>query len=346
MKRLLLMIICVMSFCGLSAQSHHKIAFYNVENFFDTIDDPNTNDDEFTPNGSNEWTYVKYAKKLTNVERVLFDISKIESEYPAVIGFAEVEVSSVMEDIASTPKLAPAKYQVVHYDSPERRGVDVAFLYRPDVFQLEGSEAIRSVIPGRPDFKTRDILTMWGKIDKEPFFFAVVHWSSRVGGQKSSEHLRIANATQLRSVVDSVSMANPATKIVLMGDFNDDPQDKSLYEVLGATESRERIKNGDFFNPFYSMHKAGYGTLGYAGRWNLFDNIVVSKNLVFAEPSTYKIDKSPLNSKYYGTVFKTKYLLQQSGSYKGYPYRSYSNGAFIGGYSDHLPVFITISRTK
>ncbi len=332
----------VLFVAALFAQKPHSFVFYNVENFFDTINDPDINDEEFTPEGKNNWTGPKYYKKLANVEQVFFDIASVNKAFPAIIGVSEVEVRSVLEDIASTPKLAPASYRVVHYDSPEKRGVDVAFFYRPDIFKLQGSFPERAIIPGRPDFRTRDILTMWGTIEDEEFFFMVAHWSSRWGGKDQSEFLRVANATQMRQIADSVRNIRPNTKFVLMGDFNDDPTDKSVAECLGAKGNIKDLKEGDLYTPYTAMLKAGFGTLAYGDMWNIFDNIVVSENLVNAEKGKLQLQKSIYNKKFYGNIFKPAYLIQQEGKFKGYPFRSFSGGSFIGGYSDHLPVFITI----
>ncbi len=327
---------------ALFAQNPHTVVFYNIENFFDTINDPDINDEEFTPEGKNNWNSEKYYKKLSNMERVFFDIAAVNKTFPTVIGVSEVEVRSVLEDIASTPKLAPANYNIVHYDSPERRGVDVAFFYRADKFKLLGSAPVRAIIPERPDFRTRDLLTMWGEIEGEEFFFAVAHWSSRWGGKDQSEFLRVANATQMRHVVDSVRALRPATKFVLMGDFNDDPTDKSVAESLGAKGDIKKLEKDDLYTPYTAMLKAGYGTLAYYDAWNIFDNIVVSENLVNPEKGELELKKSIYNNRFYGNIFKPAYLIQQEGKYKGYPFRAFSGGAFIGGYSDHLPVFITI----
>ena len=216
------------------AQKPHKIMFYNMENFFDTIDDPETNDEEFLPDGAKRWNTAKYDKKLRNMERVLFDIAAIDRNYPAVIGVSEIENRSILEDIASTRKLLPARYAICHYDSPDLRGVDVAFLYRPDVFKLEGSADIPVRIASLPNWRTRGIVTMWGTIDDEPFLFMVAHWPSRLGGQAASAFKRNAAAEQMRAIADSVLKVNPATKIVAMGDFNDDPTDESVEVHLGA----------------------------------------------------------------------------------------------------------------
>ena len=165
------------------AQKPYKVVFYNFENLFDTIHDPGVLDEEFTPEGPKKWNSAKYTRKIGNLERVLFDIAAEDKDYPVVIGVSEIENRSVMEDVIAQPKLAPGNYRIVHYDSPEARGVDVAFMYRPDVFKLEGSFPVKTVVPQLPNFKTRDILTMWGTIENEPFFFMVAHWPSRLGGK-------------------------------------------------------------------------------------------------------------------------------------------------------------------
>ncbi len=325
------------------AQKPYKVVFYNLENFFDTINDPETHDDEFTPEGPKKWTETKYRKKLSNIERVLFDIAAIDKEYPAVIGVSEVENRSVLEDIVSTPKMLPGNYRIVHYDSPAPRGVDVAFLYRPDVFKLEGSEAIRTEIPGLPNFRTRDIVTMWGTIEQEPFYFMVAHWPSRLGGKDASAPRREAVGAQMRRIADSVLAVNPATKIVAMGDFNDDPTDSSILEALGAKAKLKELQEGDFFNPYYAMLRAGMGTLAYGDAWNIFDNIVVTENLTDSGQQGLKLLRSP-DSKFYGNIFRQNYMIQKSGQYKGYPLRTFVGNAFQGGYSDHFPVFIYIGK--
>ena len=229
MKHLFTILLTLFSFYASGyAQKPFKVVFYNLENFFDLENDPDVLDDEFTPEGPKKWTKDKYDKKLSNIEKVFFDIAAINKDYPAVIGVCEIENRNVLEDIVATKKLSPANYRIVHYDSPELRGVDAAFMYRPDVLKLEGSKAIRTVIPSLPDFKTRDIVTMWGKIDQEDFFFMVAHWPSRLGGKEASAFRRIAVGNQMRHIADSVRALRPSTKVVMMGDFNDDPTDESI----------------------------------------------------------------------------------------------------------------------
>lgn len=342
-KSILVFLFFAISLTMYAQTKPYKIVFYNLENFFDTVNDPEVLDDEFTPEGPKKWTQDKYDKKLHNMERVFFDIAAINKDYPVVIGVSEVENRNVLEDIVAVPKLAPANYRIVHHDSPEARGVDVAFFYRADVFKLEGEKAIRTIIPSLSNFKTRDILTMWGKIDGEDFLFMVGHWPSRLGGKEASEYKRIAVGEQMRSIADSVKQIRPDVKVVLMGDFNDDPTDPSITQGLGAKLKVKELQKGDYYAPYASMLKAGYGTLAYGDAWNIFDNIVVTENLVNDTTDKLKIQKAP-GSKFYGNIFKRHYMVQKEGQYKGYPLRTYVGNNFQGGYSDHFPVYIYIGK--
>ncbi|MBO5806385.1 MAG: endonuclease/exonuclease/phosphatase family protein [Tidjanibacter sp.] len=340
-----LLVAVVLSIGTASAQSkRYTVMFYNVENLFDTIQDPTIYDTEFIPSGNKEWNSAKYYKKLDNLERLFYSVAKQNKSYPTVIGVSEVENRNVLEDLASQEQLLAANYQICHYDGPDARGVDVAFFYRPDQFKYEGSESIKAKIPGaRENFRTRDLLTMWGKIDGEDFFFLVSHWPSRRGGHSASAYLREGLASQIKSICDSVRKANPAMKVVVMGDFNDDPGDKSVSENLGAKLSKKRLGELDLFNPYWQMHKDGYGTLVYNDLWNLFDNIVVSSNLANAPKGTLELWK-PAKAEYYGNIFKADFLFQREGQYKGYPLRTYVGNNFQAGWSDHLPVFIYIVK--
>ena len=219
----------------------------------------------------------------------------------------------------------------------------MALLFRPDVFKLEWSDVFQPVIPEIPDFKTRDILAVCGTIEGERFCFFVNHWSSRRGGSAASEFLRVGCAETVRRYADSLQTVYPDIKIVIMGDMNDDPYNKSLSETLGAKEKISEVEPGGYFNPMWAMHKAGYGTLGYQDAWNLFDNIVVNYNLLEEGSGSLRIRPSERNG-LYGRVFKRSYMIQQKGRYKNYPLRSFSGNSFLGGYSDHLPVYIVIGK--
>ena len=343
MKKILLTGLFAVLIAAGFAQKPYKVVFYNFENLFDTIDDPGVNDTEFTPEGPKKWNAYKYAKKIGNLERVLFDIASADGDFPIVIGVSEVENRSVMEDVIATPKLSKGNYRIVHYDSPDLRGIDVGFYYRPDVFKLEGSAAIPFRMPDMPDFRTRDFVTMWGTIEDEPFFFLVSHWPSRLGGQAASASKRMAAAEQVRAIVDSVQRADPATKVVVMGDLNDDATDDSIVEGLNAKGKIKEVGKGDMFNPFIALLKAGYGSLAYRDDWNLFDNIIVSDNL--ATGSTGELKIWPVgDTKFYGGIFRRPYMIQKEGQYKGYPLRTFVGNDFQGGFSDHFPVYIYIAK--
>ncbi|MEG1405383.1 MAG: endonuclease/exonuclease/phosphatase family protein, partial [Alistipes sp.] len=297
----------------------------------------------FMPNAAKKWNTVKYEKKLDNLERVLFDIAAIDKDYPVVIGMSEIENRSVLEDVIAQPKLAPANYRIVHYDSPDGRGVDVGFYYRPDVFKLEGSAPIRFTMAEFPKMRTRDIVTMWGTIENEPFYFMVAHWPSRLGGKEASAPKRMRAAEIMRQAADSVWKLNPATKIVMMGDLNDDATDASITEVIGAKGDIKNLVSGGYFNPFINVLKSGHGTLAYQDSWNLFDNIIVSENLATGSKGALKIQKAP-KAKFYGNIFRLPYMLQKEGQYKGYPLRTFVGNNFQDGFSDHFPVYIYISK--
>ena len=341
-KSLLMLCMALFSVATLSAQDKpYAVVFYNLENLFDIYNDPETHDDEFTPQGAKQWNQIRYEKKLWNMERVLFDIAAIQKDYPIVIGVSEIENRKVLDDLVSQPKLRSANYRICHYDSPDARGVDVAFLYRSDVFKLEGSDNIKLHVEGLPNFRTRDLVVMWGTIEGEPFYFLVSHWPSRLGGKEASQFKRDACAKQIREIKDSLLAENPATKVIIMGDLNDDATDDSIVEVMGAKGDVNELQKGDFFNPFNEMLRAGLGTLAYQDEWNLFDNICVTENLVNAEKGKLHIIKG---KKFYGNIFTRPYMLQLEGQYKNYPLRTFVSNNFQDGYSDHFPVYIYIGK--
>ncbi len=321
----------------------YTVAFYNVENLFDTIKDPVVFDEEFTPAGPKKWNTQKYTQKMQNLEKVFYELSAATKGYPTIIGISEVENRNVLEDLVSMPRLQRANYQIAHYDSPDPRGIDVALLYRGDQFKYEGSFPITTIVPSLPGFKTRDILSVWGTIEGEPFCFFVCHWPSRRGGQQASEFKRVGAAQTVRHAADSIMKLRPETKIVVMGDLNDDPVDASIYEALGAKGDRSKIGPFGFYNPFYEMFKKGYGTLAYNDAWNLFDNIIVNSALANAPKGTLKLTSSE-RSEYLGNIFNRPFLLQQTGQFKGYPLRTFVGNNFQGGYSDHFPVYIFLAK--
>lgn len=316
----------------------YSVAFYNVENLFDTNDDEGVRDSEFTPTGTKAWTQDKYQKKLNNLASVM---SKLAREYcpggPAMIGVAEVENRGVLEDLLKTKEMAPMGYDIAHYDSPDRRGVDVALLYNPKLFHVTSSKAYPYVLPDNPDFKTRDQLLVSGTLGGDPFHVIVNHWPSRYGS-KSSE-LREFAATISKHIADSIYQADPKAKIVIMGDLNDDPVDKSVRTVLGAKRHQKDVKPGGLYNATWGFYDKGIGTLVYQNKWNLFDQIILSESLLGDDRSTLKFWKAE--------IFNREFLFQKEGKNKGYPLRTFSGDTFINGYSDHFPVLIyLVKETK
>ena len=337
------------------AQKHksYVIGFYNLENLFDTYHDEGKNDYEYLPDGANEWTEEKYAKKLRNMARVIADMKKDNGAWHAVLGVSEVENRHVLEDLVSEPAIAEANYQIVHYDGPDRRGVDCALFYRPEVFTYITSESIPFTFePSRIDwsawteeekeaFRTRDILMVRGTIDGEMFAFFVCHLPSRLGGKGADLRPRGAEIAYMRAM--ELQEEFPGIKIVVMGDMNDNPTDISMTEYLHGKEFRDDLDDEDFFNPFLSMIKAGYSSLYYRGEGNIFDIVMVNKALADAEDDTFEIQPI-LKKKFYGRIFSKPYMTNQSGQYKGTPFRTFSNGAFVGGFSDHYPTYIVIKK--
>jgi hypothetical protein len=314
------------------------IAFYNTENFYDTIDNPATLDDEFTPTGLDKWNTLRYNTKLEHLSEV---ISKIGDEYvkggPVVIGLSEIEDSAVLVDLVKQPLLKASNYGIVEYDSPDRRGVDVALLYQKDHFTLIHSRPVPLKIVGKPDFKSRDQLVVYGKFDGEPMYFIVNHWPSRRGGEKRSAGLRNAAADLTKSIVDSIQKIDSTSKIIIMGDLNDDPVNNSLVKHLKAKSEVKETGTKDLYNPSYNLFKKeGVGSLAYRDNWNLFDQIIVSGTLLGDDKSTYKFYKSK--------IFNRNFLVQKEGAFAGYPFRTYVGSTWQGGYSDHFPAYIFLVK--
>ncbi|MBR5055658.1 MAG: endonuclease/exonuclease/phosphatase family protein [Bacteroidales bacterium] len=359
MKRILSILALTLLFSCLSfaqepaATRNYVIGFYNLENLFDTYDDPAKNDDEFLPDGANKWTEVKYRKKLRNMAKVIRAMADDNGRFHTILGVSEIENRLVLEDLVSQPEIADANYQIIHYDGPDRRGVDVALLYKPEQFKYIESESIPYTFGAESEveftldqeakeyFRTRDVLMVHGTIDGEHFAFYVTHLPSRVGGKGQDLRARGAEIIYWHAV--GMMAKYPGIKIAVMGDMNDDPFDESMAKYLHGRETVEEVGELDFFNPFLSMIKNGYGSLGYQGVWCIYDQILVNSNLLNAPDGGLKIRKI-VKDTYYGRIFKKPWMVTQKGQYKGYPFRTFSNGAFINGFSDHFPTYIVISK--
>ncbi|MCI1639835.1 MAG: endonuclease/exonuclease/phosphatase family protein [Bacteroidales bacterium] len=332
------------------SKDSYVIGFYNLENLFDTYHDEGKNDYEFLPDGTNKWTQAKYEKKLHNMATVIRAMADDNHCYHTLLGVSEVENRHVLEDLVNQPEIAGADYQIVHYDGPDRRGVDVALLYKPENFKFEASESIPFTFEGssiefsmnkeqQADFRTRDILMVRGLIDGEEFAVFVAHLPSRIGGKGGDLRSRGAEIIYNRAM--ELEKEYPGIKIVVMGDMNDNPTDESMAVYMHGKEKISEVGPVDFFSPFLSMLKAGYGSLAYRGEWNIYDIILVNDSLAKGKG----LDIIKINKKgFYGRVFKKPFMTQQSGPYKGTPFRTFSNGTFIGGYSDHYPTYIVVGK--
>lgn len=347
-----LLLLMSLSASAQKTQQNYVIGFYNLENLFDTYDDPVKNDSEFLPEGKNKWTQAKYEKKLHNMAKVIRSMADNNKRWHTILGISEIENRLVIEDLVSQPEIADANYQIVHYDSPDRRGVDVALLYKPDQFTYLDSESIPFDFNSDIDFsdtdtsyfKTRDILMVHGLIAGEHFAFYVAHLPSRIGGKGGN--LRSRGAEIIYNHSREMEAKYPGIKIVAMGDMNDNPTDDSMAKYLHGQERLENVTPTEFFSPYISMLKAGYGSLCYQGVWSIYDLELVNYNLAHAPNGGLKIQPVTKNhgKEYYGVVFKRPWMTTQKGQYKGYPFRTFSNGAFVGGYSDHYPTYIVVGK--
>ncbi len=321
----------------------NTVAFYNLENLFDTEDDPITFDDDRTPKGKDHWTEDIYKDKLKKMSKVISEIGQdVTKNAPAIIGVAEIENRKVLEDLANQSTLLPKDYGIVHYDSPDRRGIDVALLYQKSLFRPINTSIHELLIYDNKDATkrvyTRDQLLVSGYLDGDLIHIIVNHWPSRSGGEARSRHKREKAAELNKKIIDSLFDIDPYAKIVTMGDLNDDPDNSSVKKVLAAKGDKKDVTQKELYNPMYSMSKKGIGSLAWRDSWNLFDQIIVSKGLLDKDYSSYKYYKAG--------VYNKNYLANARGRYKGYPYRSFANGAYTGGYSDHFPVYIYLIKEQ
>ena len=332
----------------------HTIAFYNVENLFDTINDSGTGDDEYLPKGEQSWTGEKYRTKLSNIARVLSEIGNDENPSPpTIIGFAEIENRRVLENLIKQPALIEKGYGIVHFDSRDSRGTDVGFLYRKKDFRPISYKNIPLIIKdsllankgqavkrGKKDRKkpspilfTRDQLLVSGLLDGEEIHFIVNHWPSRYGGEKKSSPYREAAAALNRKIIDSLLRINSNAKIITMGDFNDGPYNNSITKVLKAKGFKDGLQPDELFNPMDAISRKGEGTVAYRDAWDLFDQIIVSRSLISKDYSSYRYWKA--------SIFNAAYLCQPTGKYRSYPLRN-ANGE--AGYSDHFAVYMYLIK--
>ena len=331
--------------CGAQAQDRklnaYAIGFYNVENLFDTQHDEGKNDYEYLPDGRNKWTKMKYQHKLRNMSRVLSEMGTDKLPYGcAAIGVAEVENARCMEDLCNQEPLKARNYQFCHVEGPDQRGVDCALIYNPAQFTVRDVKLVPYIYKEEEDIQkgraTRGFLVVSGTLADEHVTIVVCHLPSR----GATSYYRELGGEQLRVVKDSLQKDDPNVKLFIMGDMNDDPKDRSMSVSLGARRDMKDVEEGGLYNPWWKIHDSGTGTLTYQNAWNLFDQIILSRNLLDME-----------GTKQYSTltffqpqIFRRDYLFQQEGKYKGNTLRTHAGGVWLDGYSDHLPTLVYLVK--
>ena len=319
----------------------HTIAFYNLENLFDTINDP-TKFDERSPIMEMKANVGDvYKKKVHNMARVLSEIgADFTGNAPAIIGVSEIENKKVIEDVVNDPLLLAKDYGIIHFESPDVRGIDVALLYQKALFRPRSKSSHELEIfddQTRKRVYTRDQLLVSGDFDGEEMHFIVSHWPSRSGGEARSRPKRVAAAKLNKHIIDSLQVLDPYAKIFTMGDLNDDPTNASVKDVLKAKRKKKNVDLKGIYNPYEDMfRKQGLGTTAYRDAWSLFDQILVTKPLIEKDYSSYRY--------YSAGIFNKTYLSNKHGRWKGYPLRSFADGGFTDGFSDHFPVYTYIIK--
>jgi hypothetical protein len=319
----------------------HTVAFYNLENLFDTINDPLKYDEaspimELKANRSEV-----YKKKIKNMARVVANIgSDMSNNSPAVIGVCEIENRDVLEDLVNDPLLLAKDYGIIHFEGPDRRSIDVALLYQKALFRPVDSSSHELIIYddlSRKRVYTRDQLLVSGKLEGDLIHIIVNHWPSRSGGEARSRSKRVAAAKLNKRIIDSLQAIDPYAKILTMGDLNDDPTNDSVKQALKAKKEKEEVPLKGIYNPFEKMFTdKGYGTTAYRDAWSLFDQIMVTQPLIEDDYSSFRFWKAG--------IYNKAYLTNKRGRYEGYPLRSFADGGFTDGFSDHFPVYVYLIK--
>jgi hypothetical protein len=315
------------------------VAFYNLENFYDTVDNPNINDEDFLPNGVKNYNSKIYNTKVEHLATVISQIgTDVNPDGVAMIGVAEIENDTVLNDLIHHPLLLHRNYGIVHYDSKDIRGVDVALLYNPKYFTVISSKKLFVRLPNgsKSSYFTRDVLHVEGILNGDTIHVFVNHWPSRVGGEQRSEPGRAAAAEVDKQAIDSIEKYNANAKIIVMGDLNDDPVSPSVVKVLNAKENTKDVQPGGLYNPWVDLYKKGIGTLAYNDAWGLFDQIIVSYAWLDKDQSGYFF--------YQPHIFNKEFMVENIGKYKGYPMRTWDGNVYRGGYSDHFPTYIILLK--
>jgi len=318
----------------------HTLAFYNLENLFDTINDP-TKFDEYSPIMELKTNREPaYKQKISNMARVIAQVGKdITNNAPAILGVCEIENKTVLEHLINDALLIEKNYGIIHFESPDVRGIDVALLYQKKIFTPTHSNSHELLIYDdvtKEKVMTRDQLLVSGKLEGDDIHIIVNHWPSRRGGEARSRPKRMAAAKLNKHLIDSLQTRDPYAKVFIMGDLNDDPLNPSVKTVLKAKRKQKKVGFKGLYNPFENFYRDGLGTTAYRDNWSLFDQIIISKPLLEKDYTTFRYYKAG--------IFNKNYLITSKGRYKGYPFRSWSDGGFSNGFSDHFPVYMYVIR--
>lgn len=312
------------------SENKHTVAFYNLENFFDTKDDPNTMDDDFTPKGFRRWSMSKFRRKVKRMAKTIAQIGLQDSDAPPVLlGVAEVENKEVIQELLDAKSLKREPYGFVHFDSPDERGIDTALIFHKEHFAVVHSETIPLLINnlnGERDL-TRDILYVKGKLHNEEVHVFVNHWPSRREGAEETDYKRIKAAETILEKLRAIEAESP--NCIIMGDFNDDPNSESIQKLMST---------GMFINPMQNLLSPVSGSTNFKGKWNLFDQILVSHTFLNYEKGTHTFKKAK--------VFAPRFLTEWKGRYKGNPFRTFAGKKYLGGYSDHFPVYVILEENR
>ncbi len=313
------------------------IAFYNMENLFDTEDDPTINDEEFLPKGTYEWTPERYKRKIANMSKVIDQLG--DEDGPEVLGMCEVENLKVVQDLVGSELLKKKGYGIVHANSPDQRGIDCALIYKSKRFTPLYQSVYHVTLPDNKDFATRDILLVKGIMDKSvDVTFIVNHWPSRRDGAEESAIKRQAAAATLRFVIDSIQDLDPQANIVMMGDFNDEPGDVSIHDMLHAGRDSVEAVSTMLYNCMAPIKAEGRGSLKFKGGWNLFDQMMVSSAMINNKSLVHYVKGS-------ANIYNPQWMRQtDAGDWMDAPKRTFIGKKYVGedGYSDHFPVYISL----
>lgn len=348
MKKLLFLFVIFYSSVTLCQNKGKKysirtIAFYNLENLFDTINDVTKNDEASPMMELKENRSKVYWDKIDKLGSVIAQIGKDKSNTsPTILGVCEVENRAVLEDLVNSDRLKSKRYGIIHYESPDKRGIDVALLYQQRYFKPVHHESFNpNIYRDNRKVYTRDQLLVSGYLDDELIHVIVNHWPSRSGGEMKSRPLREKAAYQNTKIIDQIKEKEKNPKILVLGDFNDDPINTSFKKVLKTKEKKKDVEDGDLYNPFERLFKKGYNTGGYRDNISMFDQIIITSALLSKDEKDFTSYKM-----FNPAVFNKSFMTNKKGRYKGYPFRSFSFGTYTGGYSDHYPVYLYLIKEK